>query len=256
MDTVEMIQIQSQLKDLEKLIRELAENKIVKPEAMESEKTEEIAKALSLAQGEFEICYKNSKGPFGEFSDLRSCYKAIKQAMKDNGLSISQPIQDQDGGLFLYTIVRHSTGQFIKSRVRITPPADGDLRKLNSNVTYLKRLALGSLIGITGSNEDDDAELANFQIEEIFSTGTALKEQAKNKIGYESPGLIDTISADQLQELNRLLDGWPDICEDVKTKWGLRYLSDMPKSVFWESADRIKNIILERKGEKQINKKG
>jgi hypothetical protein len=92
--------------------------------------------------------------------------------------------------------------------------------------------------------------LANFQIEKIFSEGTALTQQAKNKIGLENPGLIDTISADQLVELNRLLDGWPDICEDVKSKWGLRYLSDMPKSVFWEAADRIKKITIERNGEK------
>ena len=255
METAEMIQIQTQLKDLEKLIRELSESKIVKPEVMQSEKTDELAKALSIAQGEFEVCYKNSKGPFGEFADLRSCLKAIKYAMKANGLSISQPIQDQDGGLFLYTIVRHSSDQFISSRIRMTPPADGDLRKLNSSAAYLKRMALSSLLGITGSNEDDDAELANFQIEEIFSAGTALKEQAKNKIGYENPGLMDTISADQLVELNRLLDGWPDICEDVKTKWGLRYLSDMPKSVFWEAADRIKKITIERKDEK-LPKKG
>ena len=111
-------------------------------------------------------------------------------------------------------------------------------------------MTLSSLVGITGSSEDDDAELANFQIEKIFSEGTALTQQAKNKIGLENPGLIDTISADQLVELNRLLDGWPDICEDVKSKWGLRYLSDMPKSVFWEAADRIKKITIERKGEK------
>ena len=245
-----MIQIQTQLKDLEKLIRELAADKIAKPEAMQSEKTDELAKALSIAQGDFEVCYKNSKGPFGEFADLRACYKSIKSAMKANGLSVSHPIQDQDGGLFLYTIVKHSSDQFIKSRIRVTPPADGDLRKLNSSLSFLKRIALSSLVGITGSNEDDDAELANFQIEQIFSEGVALKEQAKNKIGYDSPGLIDTISAEQLVELNRLLDGWPDICEDVKSKWGLRYLSDMPKNVFWEAADRIKKITIERKDEK------
>ncbi len=250
MDTVEMIQIQTQLKVIEKLIEQLAAEKIAKPEPMQSEKTDELAKALSIAQGDFEVCYKNSKGPFGEFADLRALYKAIKYPMKANGLSHSQPIQDQDGGLFLHTIVRHSSDQFIKSRIRVTPPADGDLRKLNSSVAFLKRMSLSSMLGITGSSEDDDAEMANRQIEEIFSAGVALKEQAKNKIGYDSPGFIDTISAEQLEELNRLLDGWPDICEDVKSKWGLRYLSDMPKSVFWEAADRIKKITIERKDEK------
>lgn len=250
METVEMIQIQAMFKELKSDIERLEKNKIVQPEAMQSANTDKLAEALSIAQGDFAVCYKNSKGPFGEFSDLRALYKAIRDPMKRNGLSYLQPIQDQDGGLFLYTIVKHSSDQFVKSRIRITPPADGDLRKLNSSVAFLKRMALSSMLGITGSNEDDDAELANFSIEEQFSAGVALKEQAKNKIGYDNPGFIDTISAEQLEELNRLLDGWPDICEDVKTKWGLRYLSDMPKSVFWEAADRIKKITIERKDEK------
>jgi hypothetical protein len=211
MEATELIQIQAQFKKLEDLIQELAKNKIVQPEANQSESIKNISEALSLAQKDFKPAYKNMRGSFVEFADLASCLKAIKSALGEYGLSISQPIMEDEGGIYLHTIIRHASGEWIKSKIRIVPPTDGDLRKLCSQITYLRRYSISSMIGITGSDEDDDGELAVKDRDDSYSAGTALKEQVKNGSGYDNSGVILTISQDQLDELNKELQGWPNL---------------------------------------------
>jgi hypothetical protein len=247
METVEMLQIQSRFKEIEILIQDLAKNKIVAPEPNESPNIEEIAKALSAAQKIFKLAYKNKTGSFTEYADLSSCLESVREAFGQNGLSISQPIIEDANGIVLHTIIRHSSGQFIKSKIRVIPPTDGDLRKLCSQVTYLRRYALASLIGITGSGEDDDGELAIKERDDTFSKGTALKEQIKNAQGFDDSGVIITINQYQLDELNEELDGWPDICSDIKQQWGLRVLADMPATKYKAAITRIRSIKEERK---------
>ena len=250
MDTAELIQIQAQFKELSTRIEELAKNKIVQLEPNESPSIKELANALSLAQKSFRVAYKNKQGSFTEYSDLSACLGAIKGPLGENGLSVSQPIMEDNGGLYLHTIIRHSSGEYTKSKVRIIPPTDGDFRKLCSQIAYLRRFSLASMVGIAGSGEDDDGELAVKERDDAFSAGTALKEQERNAKGFDVSGVVVTISQDQLDDLNEELKGWPGLCEEVKERWGLRSLADMPKDKYRDASTRIKLLKAERKNDK------
>ena len=205
MESVELIQIQSQFKNLEKLIEKLAENKIVQPEANQSENINEIATALSLAQGEFEYCYANKVGCHSEYADLTELIRITKRPLKANGLSFTQLLIEDEMGMQLHTTLMHTSGQWIRSRVRVIP-TKGDIRALGSQQTYLKRYALSGMLGILGASEDDDAELIKEQEDRDGELGTSLKKQADNKKEVDTN--IRRLSTYQLDDLNEELKGW------------------------------------------------
>jgi len=61
--------------------------------------------------------------------------------------------------LVVETLLAHSSGEWIKSEIRIDPIAK-DPQAIGSSLTYARRYALSSLLGIA-SEEDDDAEGAD-----------------------------------------------------------------------------------------------
>src|SRR4051812_21978663 len=82
----------------------------------------ELALALAKAQGEFGIADLNKTNPFfkSKYADLMSVVQASRPALSKHGLSIVQSIIHQDDGAStLYTILLHTSGQYIESRMRI-----------------------------------------------------------------------------------------------------------------------------------------
>jgi hypothetical protein len=73
-------------------------------------------------------------------------------------LSVIQRIDDEEGAIFLYTILSHSSGEYIVSRFyvcQIGRPA----QETGSALTYARRYALSALVGVV-TDEDDDGQEA------------------------------------------------------------------------------------------------
>ena len=144
----------------------------------------------------------------------------------------------------LHTILLHKSGQWVESRMRIVPPKN-DPQSMSSYVTYLKRVAYSSLVGVVTGDEDDDAEVAMAPSREGFSKGTALNHKYDPR--EQAP---ISISKDQLDELEYELAEWPDLAEEVKRGYNLQHIADMPKSKFQVSINRIREIKNSRNGVK------
>lgn len=116
---------------------------------------EALAKAQSIMQGAIE----DSQNPFfkSKYADLTSVWEACREPLTKNGLSVVQTIQIIDGGNCLVTILGHLSGQWIKSVLPITP-SKNDIQALGSAITYCRRYALSSLVGVCPI--DDDGEQA------------------------------------------------------------------------------------------------
>lgn len=84
---------------------------------MQSEQINELAEALSKAQGMIEGAAKDSKNPFfkSSYADLHSVMACAKEPLASNGLSVVQPTTVIDGQLCLVTTLMHKSGQWIKS---------------------------------------------------------------------------------------------------------------------------------------------
>jgi hypothetical protein len=125
----------------------------------QSEQINELMTALSKAQGKIRPAEKNKKNPHfkSEYADLDSIWAACRHPLSEQGLSVIQSMNHKDGITYLVTTLGHTSGQWIKSEFPMAStvrPQD-----LGSALTYYRRYALSSMVGVT-AGEDDDANAA------------------------------------------------------------------------------------------------
>ena len=210
-----------------------------------SDELQDLFSALAEAQSEMPAVAGNKENPYFKerYIDLGDMITASRPSLTKFGLAVIQQIlPNEDGQMILHTILSHSSGQWIESRIRIIPPKN-DIRTMDSYVTYLRRCSYGSLIGIVGVNDDDDGEYASATDRDTFAKGTALNTKYNPKENQ-----LETISRDQIEELQYELEGWSDIAEMVLDGLRIQNIADMPKDKFRISINKIRKIKSIRDG--------
>jgi hypothetical protein len=115
--------------------------------------------ALARAQATYSSAQKNGYNPhfksnFPTFEDLVS---ASRESLAREGLSVTQFLDSSDDDKdYLVTLLMHSSGESIKSRMRIYVKDSADIQKFGSAMTYLKRYVYASICGISTSEYDGD----------------------------------------------------------------------------------------------------
>ena len=245
MEINEMLKIQSMFEDLYKQIKDMAECKIVQPDATRSSEIKDLAIALAKAQAEMPVAGNNKENPYfkSSYSDFQAIVSASRPCLTKNGLSVTQQITfGDDGQSTLTTTLHHASGQWILSKARITP-VKNDIQSVSSYVTYLKRLCYAALIGVVTGDEDDDGEVAVATSRTTFAKGTALNTKYDPKAQSN-----EVISTDQREELEYELAEYPDIASMVLDGLKLQSIADMPKDKFRVSIERIRAIKNARSG--------
>jgi len=125
----------------------------------QSEQLNELAAALSKAQGQIEGAKKDSANPFfkSKYADLASVWEACRKPLADNGLSIIQCPEESENGIAIETMLLHSSGQWKSSRYSM-PVSKVDAQAVGSAITYGRRYALAAMVGV--APEDDDGNAA------------------------------------------------------------------------------------------------
>lgn len=124
---------------------------------MFSSEFKDIAAALSKAQGEFTQIPKGKIGAWGAYSTLDDYEKAIRPALVKNGLSYSQIITKSDTGHDLITMVLHSSGQYLRSVLKLNPEKQ-TMQGFGACITYMRRYALAAILGLTGTEDAEDSK--------------------------------------------------------------------------------------------------
>jgi len=150
-----------------------------------SESIVELAKALSLFQGEVKQPLKDKANPFfkSKYVPLENVVEAITEIAPKHGLSFIQYPINQDNKVGVVTILMHSSGEYIQTEPIFTTPAKNDAQATGSVITYLKRYSLSAVFGIT-SDEDDDGNSAS---------------TVDNKQKPSNKGNVEKLSAAQLK---------------------------------------------------------
>jgi hypothetical protein len=134
-----------------------------------SENIDKLAAALSAAQGEFENIDKRKtakvKGqtkdgrPFEytyKYADIADVLAGVLPKLAKHELSIIQPTFVDSGVIFIRTRLMHSSGQWIESDYPVGP-INGDHQKMGGALTYSRRYAICSILGVA-AEEDTDGE--------------------------------------------------------------------------------------------------
>jgi hypothetical protein len=257
METIQT-QFALQLKDHEELYKyiearakELSASQREAP--YESADIKELAAALAKAQGEFPSMDFNRENAYikNRYADLHAIIASTRKALSSNGLSISQHITlTAEGQTILVTRLRHSSGQWCESRCRINP-LKNDPQGFGSALTYMKRYALMSLLGVTGGNDpdDDDGEKAKEERRAEDMKGTSISYNYSKK--DESAVNYKTISLLQLQELEAAIKivqaDDPKTYDKLLAQCDIESLADMPEDMYKGVFNRLMDYINNRK---------
>lgn len=150
----------------------------------------ELAKALIVFHLKVDTIKKDAKNPFfkSSYASLSNILEGINEPLIEAGISFSQFPTDDNG---LTTILIHAeSGEWIESNYTMKPVKD-DPQGRGSVITYQRRYALASVLGLN-IDEDDDGNTATFggknpqeaedNSKQWLNKGTELFNKAKAKL--------------------------------------------------------------------------
>lgn len=188
-----------------------------------SESIKNIAKALMTFQLKAEKISKDSTNPFfkSKYASLTNILEHIQIPLGECELSIAQ-FPDESG---LTTILMHTSGEYLESTYQMPVSKINDPQAVGSAITYARRYALGSILGLN-IEDDDDANKAAEPAKRII-------QEVHEKIHKHEP---QQISTDEKKWLNRYTDKtksketveWLNVVE--KMGLGVITMSDVKKS--------------------------
>ena len=94
-----------------------------------------------------------------KYADLSDILAAISEPLAAQGLAVSQSAFNGEGGVGVTTVLLHTSGEHIQSDPLVMPLQGATAQAIGSAITYARRYALCSILGIS-AEEDDDGKLA------------------------------------------------------------------------------------------------
>lgn len=159
-----------------------------------SEKLGEIAKALSLMQGEIKDAEKDTDGYGYKYADLSQVLRIIRPLMAKNGLSVTQHVSNADDKIVIETMLMHSSGEWMSSELSLPPVPSKSMnaaQAVGSVITYGRRYALTAIFGITQADDDTSSERVVHDASKRFTTNDSRRNNApeprRNSTPVEKP---------------------------------------------------------------------
>lgn len=130
-----------------------------------SENINELAKALSAAQGELSNAKCDTKAHGYNYAKLVQYIEIAKPVLPKHGLSVSQLVDsDANGRVIVSTMLLHSSGQYLKSSAAVPDAVlmggagKNPIQVAGSQITYMRRYQYAAILGMTDNAEDNDAQ--------------------------------------------------------------------------------------------------
>jgi hypothetical protein len=229
--------------------------------------------ALAKAQGEFKPIAKNrdvtirgrNKHTQQEtsyqfrYADLETILAATRPALAANGLALVQPIREDNGGVYLDTMLMHADGGVITSSIPLHDPAAmADLKHYGAEISYLRRYAVTAILGVSADDDLDE----NGQQPEDEPTGKSkprsprtnkpgqkqapAKQQVEQQVEQqpanpEAPAGSAGLTDGMIKMLHTKLAAADKSVEALLEHFGVAALEDIPRSLVNDAMDWIKS---------------
>jgi hypothetical protein len=211
-----------------------------------------LALALSKAQGMIEGADKTSKNDFfkSKYADLHECIQAAREPLAKNELAVVQTTDTDEKGLWVFTTLVHSSGEWMRGKILMKPKKDDD-QATGSSITYGRRYGFAAIVGIAQKDDDGNA-----------STGAGDTDHKKDKIGKSPAGKPDNKAADRtiLDKALAWLKGFesPGITVDQMTAaWEQQKaaIDSLPAEHLAElkaAKSKLELLLINREGEEKL----
>lgn len=199
----------------------------------QSEMINELAAALSKAQGEMQAAIKDKVNPFfkSSYADLGSVWDAARPVLSKYGLCVIQTTElVAEGRIVMVTTLAHTSGQWMKSFLPLNP-SKNDSQGIGAAITYLRRYSLSAIVGVV-CDDDDDGETAvgrGKQYNHAQNKPAPVRETTEEAI--ERLGKADIVALSNLiqvldEESNKSFLEW------IKKSYNAHTIQDIPKFAF------------------------
>lgn len=119
-----------------------------------------LFKSLASFQQEVPVIHKGTQGFGYSYADLPAIFEKINPLLAKHGLGFTQLLNSKDGSNYIVTVIFHvETGESIESQTiipQVTLKGMNDYQSFGSGVTYFRRYALSSALGLV-TDKDTDA---------------------------------------------------------------------------------------------------
>ncbi|MGH6679252.1 MAG: ERF family protein, partial [Bradyrhizobium sp.] len=188
-----------------------------------------IATALAKAQAELAnpektltatIPDRNGERSF-RYASLASGLELARKALSQHEIAVMQTTAVEEGQIMLTTLLVHASGEWVSSLWPVCPVAEPSAQVKGAALTYARRYALFSLVGIAGEDDLDAPELAH-QADEAAPKPPQPRPSKGSVHAPRRPPLGQTDSArsrDQLLQEISTTDG-----NDALARWAYRSL--------------------------------
>ncbi len=127
-----------------------------------------LAAALTKAQAEMKPAEKNASNPFlkSRFADLGAVIETAREPLSKYELAISQFPISLDDRIGVDTILMHSSGEWLSEALYLPLGEErgkSQAQVMGSIITYLRRYAYASVLGIYADEDDDGHQVAQPQ---------------------------------------------------------------------------------------------
>jgi hypothetical protein len=121
----------------------------------QSESIGKIAAALTAFQASTKGVKKTAENPYfhSKYAELSDVWDEIREPLTKNGLSVVQTFL----GDSLVTTLAHTSGEWFRGYLRLTPVKANDPQAQGSAITYVRRYALQAITGIAPIDDDGNA---------------------------------------------------------------------------------------------------
>jgi hypothetical protein len=155
----------------------------------------ELFKALAAFQQEVPIIHKGTEGYGYSYADLPAIFEVINPLLKVYKLGFTQLVNEN----VLTTIVFHTeTGEKIESNTELIKGVSlakmNDFQVLGSQITYLRRYALSSLLGLV-TDVDNDASGEQKKETKKDDTIWLTESQYNTALKSDAKGIQATLNA-------------------------------------------------------------
>lgn len=152
-----------------------------------SEKIDQLAQALALAQGSMRFAVKDATNPHlgNRYADLADCWEACREQLSKNGLSVAQLPAFDGEKVVVNTILLHVSGQWLMSSLAMPIGQSKNISQaIGSAITYGRRYGLSAVVGIIQDDDDGNASSIELDARAARRTGPrpAPKPAAPNPI--------------------------------------------------------------------------
>jgi hypothetical protein len=122
-------------------------------------------------QAKIEAAPKGTKGQYGAYSDLPTCWSTVQPLLAKYDLSIVQTFQPTDRDeVCITTTLLHKSGQYISGTLNLPYGRNGGPQGAGAAVTYGRRYGLAAIVGLV-TDKDDDAQGAQNDYQNQRSRG-------------------------------------------------------------------------------------